>query len=136
MSLAHSHGVVAAAAGSVPVGVDVETYPSGVRVPAGELSSVLTAAETVAIDAAPDPQRAVLLAWARKEACLKAGLVDLDGLDGFDLSALPLDPPPGELVARRLPHGRWTVHDWWDGRVGAIGVVVAPAGAEVTLAGA
>jgi 4'-phosphopantetheinyl transferase len=136
VSLAHSHGVVAAAAGLVPIGVDVEAYPSAGEVAADELSVVLTGAETAAIEATPDPQRAVLLAWARKEACLKAGLVDLDGLDAFDLSALPLDPPPGDLVARSLPHGGWAVHDWWDGRVGAIGVVVAPVDAEVKLAGA
>ncbi|MEW6476453.1 MAG: 4'-phosphopantetheinyl transferase superfamily protein [Actinomycetota bacterium] len=136
VSLAHSRGVVAAAAGTVPVGVDVEAFPAAGGLAAGDLSAALTAAEMAAIDSAPDPGRAVLLAWARKEACLKAGLVDLDGLDGFDLSALPLGPPPGGLVPRSVVHGSWAVHDWWDGRAGAIGVVVAPAGARLTLAGA
>jgi 4'-phosphopantetheinyl transferase len=135
VSLAHSHGVVAAAAGLVPLGVDIEAFPPTREVAAGDLSAVLTAAEMAAVDAAADPRRAVLLAWARKEACLKAGLVDLDGLNGFDLSALPLDSPPGDLVPRSLPHAGWAVHDWWDGRAGAIGVVVAPADAEVNLAG-
>jgi 4'-phosphopantetheinyl transferase len=135
-SLAHSRGVVAAAAGTVPVGVDVEAFPPDGALAAGEFAAALTAAEIVAIESVADPQRALLLAWARKEACLKAGLVDLDGLDGFDLSALPLDPPPGDLAARSLPHGGWTVSDWEDGQAGAIGAVVAPAGAELTLAGA
>lgn len=135
VSLAHSHGVVAAAAGPVPVGVDVEAFPPTTEFVAGELSAVLTAAEMEVIEAATDPQRAVLLAWARKEACLKAGLVDLDGLEEFDLSALPVEPPPGDLAARSLPHAGWAVHDWWDGRAGAIGVVVAPADAELNLAG-
>jgi 4'-phosphopantetheinyl transferase len=135
-SLAHSQGVVAAAAGLVPLGIDVEAFPSSRDVPVGELSVVLTAAETAAIEAASDPRRAVLLSWARKEACLKAGLVDLDGLGGFDLSGLPLDAPPEDVAApRSLPHGGWAVHDWWDRSAGAIGVVVAPAGAEMILAG-
>jgi 4'-phosphopantetheinyl transferase len=135
-SLAHSRGVVAAAAGTVPVGVDVEAFPPVDGVSAGDLSAALTAAEIRAIEAAPDPRRAVLLAWVHKEACLKAGLVDLDGLAGFDLSALPLDSPPGDLVARRSEHAGWAVHDWWDGRVGAVGAVVAPAGVELQLSGA
>lgn len=134
-SLAHSRGAVAAAAGMVPVGIDVEALPPTGRLAPGELSAALTATEIAAIESAADPQRALLLAWARKEACLKAGLVDVDGLDGFDLSALPLEPPPRDLVARSLPHGRWAVHDWWDGRADAIGAVVAPAGADLTLLG-
>jgi len=132
-SLAHSHGVVAAAAGTVPVGVDVEAFPPADGLAVGELSAALTAAEIRAIESAADPSRAMLLAWVRKEACLKAGLVDLDGLDRLDLSGLPLDPPPTEFVVRSLGHDSWTVHDWWDGRAGAIGAVVAPAGAELKL---
>ena len=132
-SLAHSRGVVAAAAGTVPVGIDVEALPPADGLSAGDLSAALTAAEIRAIESAPDRRRAMLLAWVRKEACLKAGLVALDGLDGFDLSGLPLDPPPADLVARPLGHGRWAVHDWWDGRAGAVGAVVAPAGAELRL---
>jgi 4'-phosphopantetheinyl transferase len=133
VSLAHSHGVVAAAAGTVPVGIDVEAFPPADGLAAVDLSAALTAAEIGAIESAPDRTRAMLLAWVRKEACLKAGLVDLDELGGFDLSALPLDPPPGDLVVRSLEHGGWAVHDWWDGRAGAIGAVVAPVGAELQL---
>ena len=134
-SLAHSRGVVAAAAGTAPVGIDVEAFPPADGLSAGDLSAALTAAEIRAIESAPDSRRAVLVAWARKEACLKAGLVDLDGLAGFDLSALPLHPPPGDLVARPLEHAGWAVHDWWDGRTGAVGAVVAPAGVELQLSG-
>ena len=133
VSLAHSSGVVAAAAGTVPVGIDVEAFPPPDGLAPGDLSAALTAAEVGAIESALDPRRAMLLAWVRKEACLKAGLVDLDGLDSFDLSALPLDPPPGDLVVRSLEHPGWTVHDWWDGRAGAVGAVVAPTGAELKL---
>ena len=74
------------------------------------------------------------MAWARKEACLKAGLVDLDGLAGFDLSDLPFGPPPGDMTPRSLSHGGWTVSDWWDGQAGAIGAVVAPGEVELALA--
>jgi len=135
-SLAHSRGLVAAAAGPVPVGIDIEALPPADGLVTGDLSAALTAAEIVAIDSAPDRTRALLLAWVRKEACLKAGLVDLDGLEGFDLSALPLDPPPGDLVVRSLEHAGWAVHDWWDARAGAVGAVVAPAGVELQLTGA
>jgi len=133
VSLAHSRGVVAAAAGTVPVGIDVEAFPPADGLAVGDLSAALTSAEVGAIESASDPQRALLLAWVRKEACLKAGLVDLDGLDGFDLSALTLDAPPAELLPRSLEHAGWVVHDWWDGRAGAIGAVVAPTGVELKL---
>ena len=135
-SLAHSRGLVAAAAGPAPVGIDIEAFPPAVGLVAGDLSAALTTAEIRAINAAPDPARAMLLAWVRKEACLKAGLVDLDGLAGFDLSALPLDPPSGDMTVRSSEHAGWTVHDWWDGRAGAVGAVVAPAGVELQLASA
>ncbi|HEV8627912.1 MAG TPA: 4'-phosphopantetheinyl transferase superfamily protein [Acidimicrobiia bacterium] len=139
-SLAHSRGVVAAAAGTVAVGVDVEAVPPAGDPTAGDLTAsdlsvALTAAEIAAIEASADPSRALRLVWVRKEACLKAGLVDLDGLRGFDLSTLPLDPAAGELMLRVAPFGGWAVHDWWDPRSGAVGVVAAPAGTEVTLAG-
>ena len=132
-SLSHSHGVVAAAAGTVPVGIDVEAFPPATGLAAGDLSAALADAEIEAIESAPDPPRALLMAWVRKEACLKAGLVDLDGLNGFDLSGLSLDPPPDDFVVRSLGHGSWAVHDWWDGRAGAVGAVVAPVGAELKL---
>jgi 4'-phosphopantetheinyl transferase len=134
VSLAHSRGVVAAAAGTVPVGVDVEAFPPTDRLAVGDVSVAFSAAETAAIEASADPSSALLLAWVRKEAFLKAGLVDIDGLAGFDLSALPLDPPPDDRAARSSEQGGWVVHDWRDRRSGAIGAVVAPAGAGLTLA--
>ena len=132
-SLAHSRGVVAVAVGTVPLGIDVEAFPPAAGLAAADLSAALTTAEITAIGSASDPTRATLLAWVRKEACLKAGLVDLDGLDGFDLSGLPLDATQGDLAVRSLEHGGWTVHDWWDGRAGAVGALVAPVGAELKL---
>ena len=133
--LAHSRGVVAAAAGTVPIGIDVEAVPGAAGLTAGDLSVVLTEKEIAAVESAADPGTALLLVWVRKEACLKAGLVDLDGLGDFDLSGLPLDPPAGDLTLRGTPFGRWMVHDWRDGRAGAVGAVVVPSGTEVTLSG-
>jgi 4'-phosphopantetheinyl transferase len=130
-SLAHSRGVVAAAAGTVPVGIDVEAFPPAGDLAPGDLAVALTGAEIEAIESAPRQAEAMLLAWVRKEACLKAGLVDVDGLAGFDLSSLPLDPPPAEGPARSLGQGGWVISDWWDGRAGAVGAVVGPGGAEV-----
>lgn len=133
-SLAHSGGVVAAGAGTVPVGIDVEAFPPVPGLAVEDLSAAFTAAEMAAVDARADPRRALLLTWVRKEAFLKAGVVDLDGLDSFDLSALTLDPPTPDGAVRSLEHGGWAVHDWRDGPTGAIGAVVAPAGATLTLA--
>jgi 4'-phosphopantetheinyl transferase len=133
-SLAHSAGVVAAAAGTAPLGVDVETV-GPVELAPDDVSIAFGAAEIAAIEAAPEPGRALRLAWVRKEACLKAGLVELDGLADYDLAALPLDPPRGDRALRAVSLGSWTVHDWWDGRTGAVGAVLAPAGAAVTLSG-
>lgn len=116
-SLAHSRGVVAAAAGTAPVGIDVEALPPAPGLSAADLSAVLTAAEIQAVESAADPQRELLLRWVRKEACLKAGLVDLDGMADFH----PLGQPG------------WAVHDWWDAEAGAVGAVVRPAGVELHL---
>ena len=139
-SLAHSRGVVAAAAGRMPVGVDVEAVPAAGGPTADELSVALTPGEIAAIETAADSGRSLLLAWTRKEACLKAGLVDLEGLHRFDLSNLGSDVPGEHLTPRSTSLGsgrlgRWTVHDWWDAATGAVGTVVAPAGAALTLAG-
>lgn len=134
-TLAHSHGVVAAAAAFVPVGVDVEAVPSGDDgLIAADLVGALAPAEVAMIDRAAEPVRALLRQWVRKEAFLKAGAVALDGFSSFDLSGLPPGEPTGPLVLRSSPHGPWTVHDWADDRGPAVGALVAPVGAPVKTA--
>ncbi|KDN85789.1 4'-phosphopantetheinyl transferase family protein [Kitasatospora cheerisanensis] len=92
LSLSHTGGIIAAAAGPVPVGVDVEHLGARANDPAA-LGHVLTPAETELIRSHPDPTRAFLRQWVRKEAMIKLGRATLDTLPQLDLSALPLDPP-------------------------------------------
>ncbi len=89
LSLAHTDGVVAAAAGHVPVGIDVERRVRGRG--AEVMRRVLTAAEFDLVAAHSDPDHAFLRQWVRKEALIKIGRTDLDSLGLLDLSALPLD---------------------------------------------
>nr|WP_237419216.1 4'-phosphopantetheinyl transferase superfamily protein [Kitasatospora sp. SID7827] len=92
LSLSHSGGVVAAAAGPVPVGVDVEHLGPRTSDPAA-LETVLSPAERALVRAHPDPTTAFLRLWVRKEALIKLGRTSLDALAELDLSHLPLDPP-------------------------------------------
>ncbi|MGW5276508.1 4'-phosphopantetheinyl transferase family protein [Streptomyces sp. NPDC004044] len=89
LSLSHTDGVVAAAAGHVPVGIDVERLARGGR-STEVMHSVLTAAELALVTAHADPDHAFLRQWVRKEALIKIGRTDLDSLDALDLSALSL----------------------------------------------
>lgn len=88
LSLSHTDGVVAAAAGHVPVGIDVERLKRGRS--REVMHRVLTAAELALVTAHADPDHAFLRQWVRKEALIKIGRTDLDSLDALDLSALPL----------------------------------------------
>ncbi|MGW0991796.1 4'-phosphopantetheinyl transferase family protein [Streptomyces sp. NPDC002520] len=88
LSLSHADGVVAAAVGHVPVGIDVERLGRGRRTEL--MHRVLTAAELALVTAHTDPDHAFLRQWVRKEAFVKIGRTDLDSLDALDLSALPL----------------------------------------------
>ncbi|MET7650804.1 4'-phosphopantetheinyl transferase superfamily protein [Streptomyces sp. NPDC005486] len=91
LSLSHADGVVAAAAGHVPVGIDVERLARGRGTQV--MHRVLTAAELALVTAHADPDHAFLRQWVRKEALIKIGRTDLDSLDTLDLSALPLSGP-------------------------------------------
>lgn len=90
LSLSHADGVVAAAAGHVPVGIDVERLVRGRGRSTELMHRVLTAAELALVTAHADPDHAFLRQWVRKEALIKIGRTDLDSLDTLDLSALPL----------------------------------------------
>ncbi|MFF9865977.1 4'-phosphopantetheinyl transferase family protein [Streptomyces sp. NPDC013953] len=104
VSLSHAEGVVAAAAGPGPVGVDVEAVPPGAP-DARLLARVLTPSEIAAVRAAPDPMLAFLRHWVRKEALVKVGAATLGTLRRLDLT------DPATTSGLRL-------HDWTspDGR--------------------
>ena len=120
VSLSHSHGVVAAAAGRGPVGVDVEHDDNAPGLEAAKL--VLNDAEVAACRATPAPQRALLRQWVRKEAFIKAGTITMDALPRLDLSALPVhdDHEP----ARTHTLSTWYVHDWTDTDLRSVGSAV------------
>ncbi|MBD3934910.1 4'-phosphopantetheinyl transferase superfamily protein [Streptomyces chumphonensis] len=83
VSLSHADGLVAAAVGPGPVGIDVE--PSTRRpAPLRMLARVLPAADLRAATAHPDPGPALLRLWVRREARLKAGRDDLPLLEWTD----------------------------------------------------
>ncbi|GAA4847087.1 4'-phosphopantetheinyl transferase family protein [Kitasatospora terrestris] len=115
LSLSHSAGMVAAAAGPVPVGVDVER-PAATT--AGVEQRVLAPAEAELVRRHPDPAAAFLRLWVRKEALIKIGRVDLDTLAQVDLSALPLLPAEDGPLSHRF--GDLHLLDWTDRRRGVL----------------
>ncbi|MEU4113859.1 4'-phosphopantetheinyl transferase superfamily protein [Kitasatospora sp. NPDC028055] len=124
VTLSHTRGVVAAGAGRRPVGVDVELAGRG-----GSLRAVarrvLAPAELALVEAAPEPDRAFLRQWVRKESLIKIGRVTLDTLGQVDLSALPLEVPPGAPLRSRFED----LHllDWADPGQGAAVAAVSTA---------
>jgi 4'-phosphopantetheinyl transferase len=129
ISLAHRPGVVAAAAGWSPVGVDVEVprAPGAAPVPVPEL---LSAGELAQIHAAADPATAFLRLWVRKECLVKLGVTTLDALAGIDLSVAADRPLAGGGTVAR--YGQVHLADWVDRSTGAI---VAAAGREAPVRG-
>ncbi|MGK4579471.1 4'-phosphopantetheinyl transferase family protein [Kitasatospora sp. HPMI-4] len=123
VSLSHTKGVIAAAAGYQAVGVDVEraertgTHPD-------VLERVLTEGELRRVEKHADPQRAFLRQWVRKEALIKIGRITLDSMGTVDLSDLPLAAADGEPLRSRFED----LHllDWDDERHQATAAVVSP----------
>ncbi|BFV60502.1 hypothetical protein KCMC57_up56060 [Kitasatospora sp. CMC57] len=117
VSLSHGRGVVAAAAGLHPVGVDVEQPTRGTAIEVME--RVLSAGELRRVREHAEPDRAFLRLWVRKEAMVKLGRTTLDTLTEVDLSELELDGSP-----LRGRYGDLHLLDWEDERRGAaVGVV-------------
>ncbi|MDH6710542.1 4'-phosphopantetheinyl transferase [Kitasatospora sp. MAA19] len=128
VSLSHTRGVVAAGAGFQPVGVDVELAARG-----GSLGAVarrvLSPAELRLVEAAAEPDRAFLRLWVRKESLIKIGRATLDTLASVDLSALPLDVPPGAPLRSR--HQDLHLLDWTDPEYGAAVAAVSTAAPRI-----
>ncbi|MFJ4898889.1 4'-phosphopantetheinyl transferase family protein [Streptomyces sp. NPDC088727] len=106
VSMSHAHGLVAAAAGPGPVGIDVE--PSTRRPgPLAVLRRMLPEADLETAVVSQDPGPGLLRAWVRREALLKAGGAGLPLLEWEDpgrdataavASAAPVDVLPGIAV--------------------------------------
>ena len=132
ISLSHTRGVVAAAAGWQRVGVDVEraTVPDA---PLRVADRVLSAAETRMMRAAERPHRFFLRQWVRKESLVKIGELSLGGMAKTDLSGLPADIPDGPPHLSR--HGELYVLDWTDERRDAVAAVVSAGRPRLGVAG-
>ncbi|MFD8418902.1 4'-phosphopantetheinyl transferase family protein [Streptomyces sp. NPDC059466] len=103
VSLSHARGVVGAAAGPGLVGVDVEDAATALFDPR-VAARVLAPAELAAVRADPDPARAFLRLWVRKEALVKVGVTTLGGLRGLDLTN-PGAVPGWRFLAWNSPDG-------------------------------
>lgn len=121
VSLSHARGVVAAAAGPGPVGVDVEDAADAVFSPR-VAARVLAPAELSAVRAAPDPARSFLRLWVRKEALVKVGVTTLGRLRGTDL--VTSDAPVDRGHVDRHVAG-WRFADWSSPDGGLIAAAVA-----------
>lgn len=108
VSLAHARGWVAAAAAGRPCGIDVE--PVGSVAPLPDVLTPGEAAELAALPPAEQPA-AFLRLWTRKEAVVKTGAVDLEGLARLDVRGpepaagvrvLGLETPSGVVAALAL----------------------------------
>jgi 4'-phosphopantetheinyl transferase len=115
VSLSHSRGVVAAAAGGVPVGVDIELL-DGSHDGLLDSSHVLTSTERELVrragkDGPEAAARAFLRLWVRKETLVKLGRITLDSLPTVDVSALPVEPA-GDVDQRALVDDGLHLLDW------------------------
>lgn len=120
VSLAHARGAVAAAAGWGTIGVDLEltTAPGAAAMPVA-----LSPAEQDRVRESGTPDATFLRYWVCKEALVKAGATDLDGMAGIDLSQRPEASEPGRRTADR--YGALHVVDWIDTPMGAAVAVAA-----------
>jgi 4'-phosphopantetheinyl transferase len=112
VSLSHSRGVVAAAAGWAPVGVDVELRRDR-TLEENLIRHALAPGEQALVRASDDPGDAFLRQWMRKEALIKVGMTTLGTLSDIDLSGLPLDIRRPSL--RQTRYGQWHFLDWAGG---------------------
>ncbi|MCP3818636.1 4'-phosphopantetheinyl transferase superfamily protein [Streptomyces sp. A3M-1-3] len=128
VSFAHTRGWVAAVAAHGPVGIDVEADGGG---PLDWRLAQLACneRELAALRAHPDPRRAFLRQWVRKESLVKVGVASLDELGCLDV------PVYGDEAPRwrdwRLTD--WRLTDWGGG--GAVGCVAAREHVRLRLLG-
>ncbi len=85
VSLAHTRGWVAAAAGRGRVGVDLELLRTD-ALDEGLVRMALTRGETAVVHSAETPWLPFLRYWVAKESLVKVGAITLDDLHDVDLS--------------------------------------------------
>lgn len=136
ISISHTEGVAAAAAGLHPVAIDIENF-RGSDLLLDSMPSTLAKAELAriqhlqAIRAASlstdydIAKRALLRTWVRKETFVKLGLLTLDTLPSLDLSALEVEP---DWVNGQMWNTKYSVRRLTDFVAPELGVVGAVLG--------
>lgn len=130
LSMSHAGGAVAAAVGPCPVGLDIERIAAGHnRSPV--YSRVLAATERAIVERDPEPGRAFLRQWVRKEAMIKVGAGQLVRLTEINLAHLP-STPLTECLSSPSPVGGTQsdllLQEWIDEAHSIIGAVVYRSG--------
>jgi 4'-phosphopantetheinyl transferase len=135
ISISHTKGVAAAAAGLHPVAIDIENL-RGSDLRLDILPLTLSKAELLRIEhlqafrASPlssdlyTAERTLLRTWVRKEAFVKLGLLTLDTLPLLDLSALEIEP---DWINEQRWHTKYNdrqLTDFVDPELGVAGVVL------------
>ncbi|WP_158714929.1 MULTISPECIES: 4'-phosphopantetheinyl transferase family protein [Streptomyces] len=124
VSLSHTRGVVAAAAGPAAVGVDVELLGRRSVAPS-VLEQVLTQRELRVSGRSRDPQGVFMRQWVRKEALVKVGRTSRATMREVDLSGLPPAPAGSGTSVQRSRFEGLHVLDLADKRRGALASVVS-----------
>ncbi len=128
ISLSHTRGAVAAAAGEGPVGVDIEEI-TAVRFDPRLARRVLGDRELSTVLGSADPRRAFLRHWVRKECLVKVGSTALGGLRESDVGPLGTGAGPGTGPAAGPDGGGsaggWRFRDWADPAGTLLAAVVA-----------
>ncbi|MEU5285074.1 4'-phosphopantetheinyl transferase superfamily protein [Streptomyces sp. NPDC020755] len=126
VSLSHTRGVVAAAAGPSALGIDVELLGRR-KVDSAVLEQVLSRGELCLSGRSANPQGVFMRQWVRKEALVKAGRTSRDTMREVDLSGLPLMPGGSGTSVLRSRFEKFHVLDLADRRRGALAAVVSAA---------
>lgn len=124
VSLSHTRGYVAAAAGYHAVGVDVERIRH-YRFGRDLMESSLSPEELSVVLSSRDQDRAFLRQWVRKEAFVKLGVASLNSLSELDLSDLPQEPAERVSYAKSNEWREWNLLDWYESSLEVVGAAVA-----------
>ena len=134
VSLSHAKGVVAAACGDRPVGIDLERWNASqpdhsdldfALAPAERKRLQSMAASGADADAPITPAAlAFLRLWVRKECLVKLGRITLDQLDSVDFSAFMQTESVAQAAVTHFAHQGLHYSEWLDPELRVVGAAV------------
>ena len=134
VSLSHAKGVVAAACGDRPVGIDLERWNASqpdhsdldfALAPAERKRLQSMAASDADADAPVSPAAlAFLRLWVRKECLVKLGRITLDQLDSVDFSAFMQTESVAQAAVTHFAHQGLHYSEWLDPELRVVGTAV------------